>query len=69
MRNPAVAPPFCLSLRYKVVYCVVVDVFFTRTDRASTIPINIRGCQSGSSTWSAGQEKIRGLSDLQCRVS
>ena len=24
---------------------VVVDVFFTLTDRASTIPSNIRGCQ------------------------
>ena len=29
-------------------------VFFTLTDRASTIPSNIRGCQSG--TWSAGQK-------------
>ena len=33
--------------------CVVV--FFTLTDRASTIPSIIRGCQSG--TWSTGQEK------------
>ena len=40
-------------------YCVVV-VFFTLTDRASTIPNNTRGCQSG--TWSAGQKKIRGTS-------
>ena len=38
--------------------CVVV--FFTLTDRASTIPSNTRGCQSG--TWSAGQKKIRGTS-------
>ena len=38
----------------------VVVVFFTLTDRASTIPSNTRGCQSG--TWSAGQEKIRGTS-------
>ena len=30
----------------------------TLTDRASTIPSNIRGCQSG--TWSARQENIRG---------
>ena len=30
------------------------------TDRASTIPSNIRGCQS--STWSAGPKKIRGAS-------
>ena len=37
----------------------IVVVFFTLTDRVSTIPSNIRGCQSGihSSTWSAGQEK------------
>ena len=35
-----------------------VCVFFTLTDRASTMPSNIRGCQSG--TWSAGQENIRG---------
>ena len=34
---------------------LVVVVFFTLTDRASTIPSNIRGCQSG--TWSAGQKK------------
>ena len=38
----------------------VVAVFFTLTDRASTIPNNTRGCQSG--TWSAGQKKIRGTS-------
>ena len=41
-------------------YVVVVVVFFTLTDRASTIPSNTRGCQSG--TWSAGQKKIRGTS-------
>ena len=35
--------------------------FFTLlTDRASTIPSTIRGCQSG--TWSAGQKEIRGAS-------
>ena len=28
--------------------CVVVVVFFTLTNRASTIPSNIRGCQSGT---------------------
>ena len=39
---------------------VVVVVFFTLTDRASTTPNNTRGCQSG--TWSAGQKKIRGTS-------
>ena len=41
-------------------YALVVVVFFTLTDRASTIPNNTRGCQSG--TWSAGQKKIRGTS-------
>ena len=40
---------------------VVAVVFFTLlNDRASTIPSNIRGCQSG--TWSAGQKNIRGTS-------
>ena len=39
---------------------VVVVVFFTLTDRASTIPSTIRGCQSG--TWPAGQKEIRGTS-------
>ena len=34
-----------------------VVIFFTLTDRASTVPSNIRGCQSG--TWSAGQKKIK----------
>ena len=37
-----------------------VVVFFTLTDRASTIPSGIRGCQSG--TRSAGQKNIRGTS-------
>ena len=46
-----------LSFEYVV---VVVVVFFTLTDRASTIPSIIRGCQSG--TWSAGQKEIRGTS-------
>ena len=40
--------------------CCCCVVFFTLTDRASTIPSNTRGCQSG--TWSAGQKKIRGTS-------
>ena len=39
-----------------VVVVVVVVVFFTLTDRASTIPNNTRGCQSG--TWSAGQKLL-----------
>ena len=33
-----------------------VVVFFTLTDRASTIPSNIRGCQSG--TWSQRGTKV-----------
>ena len=33
-------------------------VFFTLTDRASTIPSNIRGCQSG--TWSQRGTKVNG---------
>ena len=37
---------------------VVVVVFFTLTDRASTIPGNIRGCQSG--TWSQRGTKVNG---------
>ena len=44
------------NLLYFVV--VVVVVLLTLTDRASTIPSNTRGCQSG--TWSAGQKKIKG---------
>ena len=35
---------------------VVVVVFFTLTDGASTIPSNIRGCQSG--TWSRRGTKV-----------
>ena len=35
-----------------------VVVFFTSTDRASTIPSNIRGCQSG--TWSQRGTKVNG---------
>ena len=35
---------------------VVVVVVFTSTDRASTIPSNIRGCQSG--TWSQRGTKV-----------
>ena len=37
-------------------FVVVVVVFFTLTDRASTIPSNIRGCQSG--TWSQRGTKV-----------
>ena len=41
-----------------VVVVVVVVVVFTLTDRASTIPSNIRGCQSG--TWSQRGTKVNG---------
>ncbi|CAM9982097.1 unnamed protein product, partial [Ascophyllum nodosum] len=49
-----------VSLLYRtlgkfVEFCVVV---FTLTDRASTIPSNIRGCQSG--TWSQRGTKVNG---------
>ena len=37
---------------------VVVVVVFTLTDRASTTPSNIRGCQSG--TWSQRGTKVNG---------
>ena len=37
----------------------VVVVFFTLTDRASTIPSNILDCQSG--TWSQRGTKVNGL--------
>ena len=43
-----------------LIVVVVVLVFFTLIDRASTVPSNIRGCQSG--TLSAGQENIKGTS-------
>ena len=42
------------SIHTQSLAIVVVVVFFTLTDRASTIPNNTRGCQSG--TWSAGQK-------------
>ena len=43
---------------YQFILCVVVVVVFTLTDRASTIPSNIRGCQSG--TWSQRGTKVNG---------
>ena len=49
-----------LSLLFTLYNVTLCCVFFTLTDRASTIPNNTRGCQSG--TWSAGQKKIRGTS-------
>ena len=39
-----------------LILVVVVVVVFTLTDRASTIPGNIRGCQSG--TWSQRGTKV-----------
>ena len=53
--------PFILD-RHQVRWTLLfVVVFFTLlTDRASTVPSNIRGCQFD--TWSAGQKKIRGTS-------
>ena len=43
-------------LDFMSAYVCCVCVLFTLTDRVSTIPRNIRGCQSG--TWYAGQEMI-----------
>ena len=45
----------CLKKNLNLVFIVV---FFTLTDRASTIPIYIRGCQSG--TWSQRGTKVNG---------
>ena len=42
----------------RLIHTTVVVVFFTLTDRASTIPSNIRGCQSG--TWSQRGTKVNG---------
>ena len=47
----------CPKFRF-CTYVVVVVVVFTLTDRASTIPSNIRGCQSG--TWSQRGTKVNG---------
>ena len=44
--------------RIRLYYYLVVVVFFTLADRASTIPSNIRGCQSG--TWSQRGTKVNG---------
>ena len=43
---------------FSLLYCTVVVVFFTLTDRASTIPSNIPGCQSGA--WSQRGTKVNG---------
>ena len=50
---------YCSSSSHqKSVSVVVVVVVFTLTDRASTIPSNIRGCQPG--TWSQRGTKVNG---------
>ena len=57
-RDNALSYPLIFWYRdalYRIV--LVVVVFFTLTDRTSTIPSNILDCQFG--TWSAGQKKIR----------
>ena len=46
------------SERAMKIVLVVVVVFFALTDRASTIPSNRRGCQSG--TWSQRGIKVNG---------
>ena len=47
-----------VSYARELILVVVVVVVFTLTDRASTIPSNIRGCQSG--TWSQRGTKVNG---------
>ena len=59
--SPAPPLPWTLVFQFALFLCdvvVVVVVFFTFTDRASTIPSNIRGCQSG--TWSQRGTKVNG---------
>ena len=58
-------PTVCVFLCFLLIYIFwtsssldVVVVFFTLTDRASTIPSNIRGCQSG--TWSQRGTEVNG---------
>ena len=43
---------------YSLLAASIVVVFFTLTDRASTIPSNIRGCQSG--TWAQRGTEVNG---------
>ena len=58
--GPSVVAGARAYFRNQLLLLCYVVVFFTLTDRASTIPSYIRGCQSG--TWSVGHEKIRGTS-------
>ena len=56
----AIRPCHPLVILYQsmcVCACVCVCMFFTLTDRVSTIPSSTRGCHSG--TWSAGQGKCQ----------
>ena len=56
-RETAVLSRVSLTIMvHNIWYIVYVVVFFTLTDRASTIPSNIRGCQSG--TWSQRGTKV-----------
>ena len=55
---PCLIPGICIYIYFFNPCIVVVVVVFTLTDRASTIPSNIRGCQSG--TWSQRGTKVNG---------
>ena len=76
MNNGQHSHPYGTALiwrrRYAYCECVALRVFFTLTDRASTIPSNVRGCQSGSSTWFAGQknkyQRNTGINNLLTRA-
>ena len=58
LHNPSTRPRYSPGSRRRAVGDIVVVVVFTLTDRASTIPSNIRGCQSG--TWSQRGTKVNG---------
>ena len=62
--SDAAAP---VRIAYKQPVCPgVVVVFFTLTDRALTIPNNIRGCQSG--TWSQRGTKVNGTGHIMVTI-
>ena len=56
--KPKLAPTAIFMMMCVLWSLSVVVVVFTLTDRASTIPSNIRGCQSG--TWSQRGTKVNG---------
>ena len=60
-RAASIGPTQGLPMRRRLWVCACV--FFASTDRASTIPSNIRGYQPV--TWSAGQENIRSTSSTK----